>query len=136
MAISQKKRQQVFLKFGGLCAYTGKPLDLHTWQVDHICPQRHYKWFQPSTVGSCHDIENLLPALRIINHYKRALDLEGFRHYILTLHTRLKKLPKKTVVPATARRKAYLLEVAELFGVTEDKPFSGVFYFETLNKNQ
>ena len=39
---------------------------------------------------------------------------------------------KKTMIEKTLKRKEYLLEVAELFDITPDKPFSGKFYFETL----
>ena len=48
--------------------------------------------------------DNLLPACRV--HYKRSLDLEGFRSYMKNFHIRLAKLPK----------------VAELFDITPDKP--------------
>lgn len=126
-----KKREQIRMKYGGLCAYSGLPLD-DNWQVDHICPKSHWKWYQPSTVEKPDDIENLIPALRILNHYKRGLDLEGWRKYLLTLHVRLGKLPKKTMVDRSAKRKAYLLEVAAAFGITPEKPFNGVFYFETI----
>lgn len=132
MAISKKTRQQVYDKFSGLCAYTGKPL-ADDWQVDHVCPKCHYKWHQPSIMGTCDDIDNLIPALRIINHYKRSFDLEAFRKAMLTFHERLKKLPKKTSVPKTVRRIEYMNEIANHFSITIDKPFSGIFYFETIN---
>jgi len=134
-----KRRDMVYNSFGGLCAYTGKPL-ADDWQIDHIIPVSHPVWYQPEEQRKRvwnisyfkHDAENLVPCCRIINHYKRDLDLEGFRKYIMGLHIRLAKLPKKTRVSRTERRKEYLYEVAELFGITTDKPFDGVFYFESL----
>jgi len=61
------------------------------------------------------------------------LDLETFRTWFLSgLHTRLKKLPKNPKVEKSIKHKRYLLEVASLFGISEDRPFSGKFYFETL----
>jgi hypothetical protein len=124
------KRQRIYNKFNGLCAYTGKPLD-DKWQVDHMIAKAFFNAIpRPFKMN---DIENLLPAIRIINHYKRAQTVKEFRHSISTLHIRLKKLPKKTSLESTKRRIEYLNEVAELFGVTPDKPFSGNFYFETLN---
>lgn len=77
-------------------------------------------------------IDNLVPSLRIINHYKRDHDLESFRIYIMNLHIRLSKLPKKTSVQRTIERKEYLYNVALLFGITIETPFNGKFYFETL----
>lgn len=81
---------------------------------------------------SCNDISNLVPAIKIINHYKRGHDLEGFRQYMLSFHLRLKKLPKKTMVDRTKRRIQYMMKVAELFDITVDNPFQGKFYFEQI----
>ena len=65
---------------------------------------------------------------------KGAFDLERFRTYMMTFHLRLAKLPKTTRRPKTQRRVEYMMKVAELFGITPDKPFSGKFYFELLTK--
>lgn len=127
--MNKKIRQQVYDKCNGLCAYTGKPLG-DSWQVDHIIPQ--YKYDYSLVSGNKNDISNLLPAIKIINHYKRGQDLEQFREYIKTLHLRINKLPKNTKDAKAVKRKAYLLEVAELFGITKDNSFDGVFYFEKL----
>lgn len=123
-------REKVYNKFGGKCAYSGTHLE-DDWQVDHLIPKRHFK---DKVLKGVDDIENLVPAQKIINHYKRGESLEVFREWKLgKLHERLKKLPKNPQSPKTIKRKKYLLEVAELFGITDDKPFSGKFYFETLN---
>lgn len=90
-------------------------------------------WSCTKKEGSCDVIENLLPALRIVNHYKRAQDLEYFREYMTDFHKRLAKLPKKTTVERTKNRMIYMNKVADVFGITVDKPFCGKFYFETLN---
>ena len=137
-------RELVRQKFNGLCAYSGKPLD-DKWQVDHMLSKCRFGY---SLQGKCdtreiyesrlkevHHIDNLLPALRRVNHYKRALDLEGFRKYMLTFHLRLSKLPKKTLSYETHKRIEYMKDIANIFDITVDKPFSGVFYFETVNKN-
>lgn len=138
MAISKKLRQEVYEKFNGLCAYTGKPLG-NDWQVDHVQSKSQNEWIGKGYekqgclfLENVDCIENLLPALRIINHYKRGFDLEGFRNSMNTFHERLKKLPKKTSVPATENRIKYMNEVANHFGITTEKPFNGIFYFETL----
>ena len=141
MGISKKQRDIVRLKFGGLCAYTGKELG-PDWQVDHMESKyknsynAHYTSATPQEVqekmSTVNHIDNLFPALRIVNHYKRSFDLEGFRRYMKDFHVRLGKLPKKTVVDSTIRRKAYMQQVADAFGITTEKPFTGIFYFETL----
>lgn len=138
----------VYNKFGGLCAYTGKPLG-DDWQVDHINSKiRH--WYNtvqetPHTgtiqeykeefnrrLKDGDNIDNLLPALRIVNHYKRSLDLEGFRSRMMDFHKRLSKLPKNPVSRQSIRRKEYMYQVADAFGITPEKPFNGKFYFETI----
>lgn len=141
--MKRSTRAAVFAKYNGRCAYTGKVLN-HDWQVDHMesqfktrydahrecCTEEETK----ARIKACNAIENLMPAQRIVNHYKSNFGLEGFRQYMLKLHIRMAKLPKKTSVPRTAKRIEYLREVADLFGITVDKPFSGKFYFETLDK--
>jgi hypothetical protein len=121
------KRKAIRDKFGGLCAYTGRPLG-DDWQVDHIDPALYCRLFQREANRD----ENLVPALRIVNHYKRCQNLEEFRQFMLTFHERLKKLPKTTRVEKSAKRVRYMLSVAEAFGITPDKPFTGKFYFENM----
>ena len=114
-------RKAVYSKFGGRCAYTGTPLK-DDWQVDHIVPKIR---------GGASNIDNLLPVQKIVNHYKRDTELEDFRNWLLAgLHLRLRKLPKNPRTEKGKKRKEYLTEVASLFGITEDIPFSGSFYFE------
>ena len=133
MYISKKDRELIKQKFGGKCAYSGTELE-PDWQVDHIKPRIMYEVGAYPYEGNPNDISNLVPCQRIINHYKRALPLETFRTWFLGgLHERLKKLPKKTRVEKSYKKKAYILKVASYFGITEDTPFSGKFYFETLD---
>lgn len=124
-------RQAVWDKFQGRCAYTGKPLG-DDWQVDHACPKTNYIWHQPWNTECVDDIKNLLPAIKIVNHYKRGHNIESFRLSMMNFHLRLRKLPKKTMVKKTEKRIRYMRTVAELFDITPDRPFSGKFYFETV----
>lgn len=139
--MTKKQRELIYQKYGGRCAYTGRPLE-PDWQVDHVVS--HYL-FGYTIMKDCvsreeynkrkkevNNMENLVPALRIVNHYKRSLDLEGFRRYMMDFHNRLARLPKKTKVERSAKRKEYIKKVADAFGITVDKPFGGLFYFETL----
>lgn len=132
MAVNKKIRLEVFDRFNGLCAYTGKPLG-NDWQVDHVTPAYYFK--HGFSQGDKDAVDNLVPSIRIINHYKRSFDLEQFRNYIKTLHLRIKKLPKNTKVLRTQKRKEYLMEVASYFDISEDKPFDGLFYFEKVRSN-
>lgn len=125
------KRDRIKMKYGGLCAYSGTPLE-DDWQIDHIEPIRR-DWWQNSMIHKERDNElNMVPCQKIINHYKHSYTLEQFRTWLLGgLHDRLRNLPKNTKVEKTKKRKEYLKKVADYFGITEDKPFSGKFYFET-----
>lgn len=131
MRISKELRQKVYEKYGGRCAYSGTLLE-DDWQVDHLTPQFLYDYGFKS--GNKNDIKNLVPCQKIINHYKRSLDLEDFRTWYLGgLHERLKKLPRNPKSEKPIKRKEYLLKVASYFDITEQKPFNGKFYFETIN---
>lgn len=128
--MKKELRQQVYDKFDGRCAYTGLKLD-DKWQVDHVIPRDYYRSFKGKDKDpDC--IDNLMPALRIVNHYKRCQNLEQFRAYMQDFHKRLKKLPRNPVVEKSKKRKIYMRQLAALFGITVDKPFDGVFYFERL----
>jgi len=137
------KRERVYQKFDGKCAYTGKLLE-PDWQIDHMTSKIKHEYdtyFNSNSVDEinqklkeCNHIDNLLPALRIVNHYKRGHNLEGFRKYMMSFHIRLSKLPKKTNIPKTQKRKEYMYKVADAFGITENNSFNGIFYFETIKK--
>lgn len=129
--MKQPKREIIKQKFGGLCAYSGTPLK-EDWQVEHILPvERDLLTNKPKYPERNH-IDNLIPVQKILNHYKHSLSLEEFRNWLLGgLHLRLAKLPKKTNSPTTIKRAKYLWEVADLFGITPEKPFNKKFYFET-----
>jgi len=123
-------REKIFNKYGGLCAYSGTPLE-SDWQVDHVVPIHwcHYIKKNPD------DMQNLVPCQKIINHYKRALLIDRFRlSWLGGLHTRLGKLPKNPRTEKSKRHILYMMKVASYFGITKDKPFSGIFYFETFQQ--
>ena len=132
MYISKKNRELIKMKFGGKCAYSGTELE-PDWQIEHIKPVVR-NWFDGTMKFKDNDcIENMVPVQKIINNYKHSLSLHAFRTWLLgELHTRLKKLPKNPRTEKSRKRKEYLLKVAGYFGITEDKPFNGKFYYETL----
>jgi hypothetical protein len=134
MYISKKDRAQVKAKLNGKCAYTGTDL-LSDWQVDHVEAVRRNWWANNSAMfEENHKIENMLPAQKIVNHYKHSMGLEEFRNFMTDFHKRISKLTKNPKVERSIKRKAYMLEIARLFDIKPDKPFSGKFYFETLSE--
>lgn len=82
MSFPKETRKKVHEKFDGHCAYCGREIDLKDMQVDHVKSIRQ---------GGTDDFKNLFPSCRWCNHYKRSMDLEGFRTYLETLHERLSK---------------------------------------------
>lgn len=133
--ISKKDREIIKQKFNGLCAYSGTELE-DDWQVDHVKPLIRNWWTNTAMCEENHKLDNMFPVQKIINHYKGSLDLETFRTwYLAGLHDRLKKLPKKPKVEKSIKRKVYLLKVANYFGITNDKPFDNIFYFERGKEN-
>lgn len=100
-------REQVYAKYGGHCAYCGKKIDYKDMQVDHITSLRK---------GGENSVENYNPSCGRCNHYKRSLDMEEFRDYIITLHERIEK--------------DYITKVAIDYGIVKIEPFDGTFYFE------
>lgn len=132
--MTKAQREQIKMKYGGLCAYSGTPLE-DDWQVDHIFPIIR-DIGGPGCMNPERDCpDNMVPCQKIINHYKGSLPLETFRNWFLGgLHERLAKLPKNPRTDRSIKRSAYLNKVAGYFGITPDKPFSGRFYFEIMKE--
>lgn len=131
MANNKERRQRIYNKFGGLCAYSGTPLE-DDWQIDHVRPiARNWDGIARFKDDDCE--ENMFPTQKLINHYKHSLSLEDFRTlYLGGLHERLKKLPKNPRTEKSRKRKEYKMRIAGYFGITPDRPFSGTFYFEKI----
>ena len=132
MYISKKDRELIKQKFSGKCAYSGTDLE-PDWQVDHMVPVVRNWWTNTVVFEDAHNLDNMVPVQKLINHYKGSISLEDFRTWLLGgLHVRLKKVPKNPRTEKGAKKKAYILKIASYFGITEDNPFSGKFYFETI----
>lgn len=118
MSKAKALRERVHQKFGGRCAYCGNAIEYKAMQVDHYLPQCKEKFYARRCKKDVHAEENLMPACRRCNHYKRARTPKQFRELITSLHERLEAI--------------YILKVAIDFGVATVKPFNGKFYFEKL----
>jgi hypothetical protein len=120
MAKSKSVREKIHKKFDGCCAYCGRGIDYHQMQVDHYYPQCKEKFYARRFKIDVHAEENLMPACRRCNHYKRAATPEQFRKLMQTLHERLESI--------------YILKIAVDFGMATIKPFDGSFYFEKMGQ--
>lgn len=110
MSISKAKREQVYKKYDGHCAYCGREIAYKDMQVDHFLPVRG--WNESGT----DNIENLMPACRMCNHYKRAHSLNLFRRYI-------EEIPRKL-------RDNYIYKVGVVYGNVKEEIKPIRFYFE------
>ena len=110
--MNKSKREAVYQKYGGHCAYCGKEIAYKDMQVDPLEPQNK---------GGANDMDNLMPSCRRCNHYKRANNLEGFRKMI-------EEIPGKLEV------RNYIYRVALDYSLVEAKPHKIKFYFEEVEK--
>ena len=113
--ISKKDRMLIYNKFGGHCAYCGIEMEYKDMQVDHVIPLEGW-----SKQGS-DTLDNMFPACRSCNHYKRARTLEGWRRIL-----------EKT--PQTLERDCYTYRQAVKFGTVTPTPKKIIFYFEKYNR--
>jgi 5-methylcytosine-specific restriction endonuclease McrA len=110
------KREKIYQKFNGRCAYCGRKITLKEMQVDHYYP-KHMPSLSLAYGGfDVESFKNMMPSCRACNHYKWDDLPENFRDKMKTLHERLGKI--------------YLVRVAINFGIVKIKPFDGKFYFE------
>lgn len=124
------RRERIYNKFNGRCGYSGTILE-DDWQIEHIKPV--VRWNGSMDCIDNDNEENMIPVQRLLNHYKHSINLETYRTWLLGgLHERLKKMPKNPRTERGKKRKEYMLKIAGYFGISENKPFSGKFYFETL----
>lgn len=115
-------RQKVLEKYDSRCGYCGGHITIKTMQVDHMYPQASAAHWQKSYNIDIHHTDNLMPTCRTCNHYKRAHTVEGYRKLLKDLHERISTI--------------YIVKVGQAMGMLDVKPFSGVFYYETMITNQ
>ena len=78
-------RDLIRKKFGGRCAYCGTKLSQerrgdNALHIDHVHPRR---------LGGTDDAENLVPACRRCNHYKKTFSIDEFRRELSLIPGRL-----------------------------------------------
>ncbi|MCO5252576.1 MAG: HNH endonuclease [Candidatus Kapabacteria bacterium] len=104
-----KKREIVWLKYDGRCAYCGDEIDYENMQIDHI---------NPLARGGKNEMDNYNPSCRSCNFYKADFALWAFREQLMTIIQRLEKL--------------FIVRMAIKFNIIKLAPFDGKFYFEKL----
>lgn len=68
--MTEHKKQTIFLKYGGHCAYCGNLMKMKNMTVDHL---------KPKSKGGSNYIENLMPSCRKCNALKADDNLEMLR---------------------------------------------------------
>ena len=106
-----KRKQQLYDKYNGHCAYCGTPLGAG-WQTDHIVPKCR---------GGTDDIENLAPACRPCNASKAGYGVEQFRVRLIDDVARL-------------RRDSAKFRILERFGLVAQVKNKVVFYGEVQDE--
>lgn len=124
-----KKRAEIYNKFGGKCCYCGTDLN-EKFHIDHVIPQAlfwnhvRYKKRVPSFLSHLNEsdlnhIDNLVPSCASCNNYKSTMDLETFRSELGKLVERLNKYSTQ-------------YKIAKRFGMIEEKVTPIKFYFENF----
>lgn len=72
--ISKEKREQVYRKYNGHCAYCGRPIKKDEMQIDHLVPKAR---------KGTNDITNLMPSCPSCNSLKADKSLRSFRKVFL-----------------------------------------------------
>lgn len=106
--LKKEERLRIYRKFGGRCAYCGQEIAYADMQVDHIVPI----W-----KGGEDTPENMFPACRSCNHYKRGESLESFRKAIET-------------IPHKLNRDSYIYRVGCRYGNVKPDEKKIIFCFE------
>lgn len=80
MKLTRLQREELRLRFGGLCAYCGCPLG-DRWHADHFEPVMRQWWKKDGSMDNPqHDtLENLMPSCAPCNIDKHAMALERWR---------------------------------------------------------
>lgn len=124
-SISKTTRQKIYAKYNGHCAYCGKEIRYDEMQIDHLIPVMlidSYNVARNIDREKVEAEENLMPACRRCNHYKRGNSLECFRGNIET-------------IPRKLEMRNYIFKVAVGYGFFDPETRKVEFYFEKFGKD-
>jgi len=111
--LNPSRRQRIYDKTQGRCAYCGCKLKYKEMTVDHI---------RPLANGGADDESNLIPACRSCNHRKGTSGLESFRAQVERF-------------PAVLARDSVTYRNAVRFGLVIPNPRHVTFYFEQTGRS-
>jgi len=134
MNINKKIREQVYQKYKGHCAYCGEEISIKQMQVDHIFPRYKEHWTKhermkqhPELYGKIPDdineFNNLNPACRVCNLWKKTFSIEQFRFEISEQLKRLRKYSSN-------------YRLALKYNRIEESTMPVLFYFEKVSCEQ
>ncbi len=95
-----KRREEVYAKFGGRCAYCGTEITIKQMQVDHVVPLYRgssdknlagVPGITDARIRGTNAMENLFPACAPCNRLKVCYTLEEFRVEVAEQAVRLRK---------------------------------------------
>lgn len=119
MRTKKEIRQAVYEKYGGHCAYCGRPLAYKDMQVDHVVSRYSSRYTDPADIDV---LASYNPSCRACNCRKGTLSIEGFR-------CEIKEQAKREMQRFQAR-----MSVA--YGLLEYHPEREItFYFESYDTN-
>ena len=99
--MTEQKRQAIFLKYGGHCAYCGNLMKMKNLTVDHL---------KPKSKGGSNRIENLMQSCRKCNAAKAADNLEMLRITLAWPSLRVTDLPDFQKVRQAAKKYKFYFE--------------------------
>lgn len=122
--LTKSERETVRGKFGGLCAYCGKPLG-DRWHADHFEPVRREWWKKDGGMERPQNdtLDNLMPACAPCNIDKHAMSLDEWR----------RKLQDAAGVLA---RNHATYRHAVRFGLVQETGAQVIFHFERPERSR
>lgn len=122
----KEKRQKIFDKYGGRCAYCGCEITMQNFNADHLKPLLRGRGLDTAAAikwRGTDDIENMMPSCRSCNNRKNALNIEQFRQEISLQIERLK-------------RDSNQFNLALRYGLIEITDSPVEFYFERVESQK
>lgn len=129
------KKDVIYQKFGGRCAYCGHKMKIGDMQIDHIIPKSTYSFHMetrhkvPSflshlTIQDMNHVDNLFPSCQVCNLSKLNYSLEDFRNQVSELVNILEN-------------KSQTYKMAKRFNFVKTKKVKSFkFYFENEQENR
>lgn len=112
------KRDKVYNKFNGKCAYCGCELK-KGWHIDHLLPVVRDLVTGKFEFHERNNFDNLMPSCPSCNNYKHSYSIEEFRRLIGNLKTQLELSTQ--------------YKIAKRYGLISENDIDIIFYFENFN---